>query len=240
MDYLGKLLRRSLSSRVGPVTKKSRADLTFKESFEVPSPYDVIDRNVPGIEQRLRFYEMRRLKEQLDLDKSDLDMINNENKIFEKNFKPNRRSLNGEITYRVLTYFPGLAGPSKDSSDSSVTLSIPIESLKISTDKLHKLFESLNITDKTLKYLNYTISDFPFISQNKSRALEILNEIIDLVKNGECSDFDNLSCKGSKSFKSYYNNDHKISTSSVQPFKPQLEFPIEWLPQPKTKSVEEL
>ena len=233
MSFLTKLLRRSLSSRPIGVSKKSRPDLSFKESNELPNPYDVIDRNIPGIEQRLRLYEMRRLREQIELDRSDLEIIKKENENFETNHKVNNRKFQAELSYRVLTYFPGLSCPPKDSTDSSVSISVPIEYLNLSPSQINKIFNALGISDKNLKYLNYTVSDFPFISQNKTRAVEILEEIIKLAKSDENSDaiirIKELNVKDDCiTYKSYYDNEkNEIKSLSS---KKRLEFPVEWLP----------
>lgn len=240
MSYLTKLLRRSLSSRPIGISKKSRPDLSFKESNELPNPYDVIDRNIPGIGQRLRLYEMRRLREQIELDRSDLEIIKKENENFEMNHKINDQKFQAELSYRVLAYFPGLSCPSKDSTDSSVSISVPIKYLNLSPSQINKIFNALGISDKNLKYLNYTVSDFPFISQNKTRAVEILEEIIKLAKSEEISDgirINELNCKDSNTFKSYYDHDNEQNGNNVDKSlssNKRLEFPVEWLlPKPK-------
>ena len=69
---------------------------------------------------------MRRLKEQLELDQVDLDSSRkNEQPISNAESAVRNSELDGmEVSYNVLSNFPGLNHPTESSSDSSVTFRI--------------------------------------------------------------------------------------------------------------------
>ena len=79
MRYGNGTMRRFFASLRSNSLKKSKADLNFKETNNISNPFDIIDRNIPGIEHRLRLLEMRRLKEQLKLDRPDLENLKMDN-----------------------------------------------------------------------------------------------------------------------------------------------------------------
>lgn len=214
------------SSRPASVSKGIKSEMNFKEGNAISSPYDVIDRNVPGIEKRLSLLEMRRLKEQLELDQVDLDSLKKMNSPISNAESAVRNSeLDGmEVSYNVLSNFPGLNHPTESSSDSSVTFRIPLESLSISESEKTKLMNILKI-DASSKDLEFKISNFPLVSQNKSRAIEVFNALINFVKSNNELDHGEFNVSALLSDpKSAKSEKRKPDRLKIIP-----EFPTEWL-----------
>lgn len=223
MRFCNHLLQRFFtSSRSKAVSKGAKSDLNFKEGNVLPNPYDIIDRNVPGIQKRLSLLEMRRLREQLELDQADFDSLKSLNfslSIDKRNINILNPELKGiELSYEILSNFPGLNCPSDASFDSSVTLRVPLDSLKLSEPETKKLMNFVKIAPNS-KDLEFTVSDFPLTSQNKCRAIKLFNALIGFIKNQEAPLYVN----------------EKISKSDIRKpratnhFKVVAEFPAEWL-----------
>ena len=201
MKFGSKLLQRFYaSSRSISASKGAKSELNFKENNDISNPYDILYRNVPGIGKRLSLFEMRRLKEQLELDRADLDAIKSMNHPISQSKNEDFRSdfMGIELSYTALSNFPGLNHPTASSIESSVTIRIPFESLKLCELERKKLLNFLKI-DINSEYLEFIVSDFPLVSQNKNRAVEILNAVIYFIKNKNDSDWDQLSIFNSDS-----------------------------------------
>lgn len=211
------------SSRSTAVSKGAKSELNFKEGNAIPNPYDIIDRNVPGIEKRLSLFEMRRLREQLEQDQADLSSVKLINYPLENGNGDNLKSeIDGgiELSYRILSYFPGLKSPSEASLNSSVNIRVSLEYLKLSEKETKSLFNFVKI-DSNSKDLEFTVSDFPLVSQNKCRAIELCNALINFIRNQDAPIYDldlNSDAKLGKMEK------RKSDRCKVTP-----EFPAEWL-----------
>ena len=219
------LLQRFYSSpRSATISKGLKSELTFKESNIIPNPYDIIDQNVPGIKKRLSLFEMRRLREQLELDHAELESLKLINYPLSNENGENSKSIYKgiELSYSVLTNFPGLNFPSESSLDSNVTFRIPLDYFEISELECKKISEIMKI-DSDSKIIEFKVSDFPFVSQNKSRAIEIFSALINTIKNQNDSFYNNLSILKSD-FKTENPKKRKSDHSKISP-----EFPVEWL-----------
>lgn len=221
MRHFQKFLRQfSASVRPGSSSKSLKSELNFKEANDVVNPFDVIDRNIPGIEQRLRLYEMRRLQEQLKLDQPELE---NMKRKFISNSKSNDEcAFQFETKYYIMADFPGTNCPTENSFDSSVTIVMDIKSLGLSKTKASKFIDSLNIGINDQSF-EFTVSDFPLIWQNKARAIEILKAVIDLAKNNDFNKLKNILSAVNNSTGSIKNNRGNPEARLIP------EFPQEWL-----------
>lgn len=199
--------------------KNSKPELNFKETNEIVNPYDVIDRNVSGLEHRLRLRELRRLKEQLFLDKPDLNSFKKVNSTINSN-DTTASNFNVEISYSTLSLFPGIICANELSFDPSVTICLKFESLNFSKLEIEKIKKLMNLNDEAEEF-RFTVSDFPLISQNKNRAIETLKAIINVAKNDKVSkkDINSLAHLPNAT----YNLKHKSSAQN------HLEYPAEWL-----------
>ena len=228
MKLWGRISRRPfVSSRPSYLSKSSKAELNFKENNEVNNPFDVIDRNISGIEHRLRLYELRRLKEQLFLDKSDLNYFKLVN-LPDVSHSNKSSNVNFEISYLATSLFPGVNCSTENSRDSNVTICLKFEWAELSQTEIHKIKRILNLSDHASEF-TLTISDFPFVSQNKIRAIEIVKAIVALAKNDKCSEKD----INSLLFNQTISFSNPLLKSSDQKRIP--EFPQEWLKIPKQK-----
>lgn len=221
MKFLSNILRRPFSiARSTSMLKNSKTELNFKENNDIADPYDVVDRNISGIEHRLRLYELRRLKQHILLDKSDLNSLKsinlpdeiNENESFNCNF---------ELSYSSIALFPGVNCPTESSLDASVTICLKFEYSNFSKLEIDKIKKLLNL-DKKSSELKLIISDFPLVSQNKARAIEVVEAIIGAIKNGD--DIEN------GIYDSVQIQDHVFNYKSKLPcHKQNSEFPANWL-----------
>lgn len=220
MNLWSRILRRPFAmARPKSSSKNSKAELNFKEINETADPYDVIDRNFSGIENRLRLRELRRLKDQLFLDKPDLNSFKKDNLPFGSN-DINQGSCNFELSYSTLSLFPGLNCATEFSRDPSVTICVKFESSKFSKLEIEKIKKLTNLGDEA-KECRFTISYFPLVSQNKTRAINVLKVIVDVVKNEKITekDLDSLI---------HYPNTVYNSKRTYSGGK-HLEFPADWL-----------
>lgn len=217
MKTLGRLFRQF--SSVARSLKNGKSELNFKEGNCISNPYDIIDRNLPGINKRLRLYEMRRLKEQLKLDLPELDNLKNKYHEYSKNVQ--NSGLSFEIRYSSITDFPGMNFPTESSTDSNVTISADFKSLELTKSAIDNLIKFFNM-DQNSQSLEFTVSDFPFISQNKKRAIEILQELIRLSKSNDFEGLKNIS---------FVTQNPKLIKETGKKIKSKLnlEFPNEWL-----------
>lgn len=213
------LLRPFATARPKLLSKNSKTELNFKEINETANPYDVIDRNVSGIEHRLRLRELRRLKDQLFLDKPDLNYFKKHNLPFDsKDLNP--KNYNFELSYSTLSLFPGLNCATEFSLDPSVSICVKFESSKFSALEIEKIKILMNLGDEATE-CRLTISYFPLVSQNKTRAINLIKAIVDVVKNDKISlnDLDSLF---------HYPNDVFNSKRTNSEGK-HIEFPKDWL-----------
>lgn len=222
------------SPRTNSVSKGIKSELNFKEGNTLMNPYDVVDRNIPGMEKRLSLLEMRRLKEQLELDHEELCALKviNEKNLSEKHNYQNSDDLGIEITYKILSNFPGLNCPIESSLDSSVLLSIPMNLLNISETDL-KILSNIIKYDIITKSFEISISNFPFVSQNKNRAIEIFGALLNLIKNHEDS---TLSIFSAFDFDRFSSN---LDVRKLDPPSKVPEFPIEWILNLKANKINE-
>lgn len=181
MRYFNKLFPRYFaSSRLNSTPKPSRSDLNYKEANPITSPYEVIDGNICGLEHRLSLYEMLRLKEQIKLDEFELLSIASENIPFpNQNIEKNLHYV--ELSYKILSNFPGLNCPTDSFLDSVLELRFPISNLDLSPLEVIKLLKLMNLSSND-KFIEFKVADFPFLSQNKIKALDILNALILFAK----------------------------------------------------------
>lgn len=216
-----KILQRFFASgRPNSTTKNSKVELNFKENNHTPDPYDIIDHNVPGMEQRLRLYEMLRLKEQLVLDKRELESF----KLM--NYSANREIFTGitafDLSYNVTSGFPGINCPTQSSSDSNVTIDLDFDGSKLTKDEKNKIIKLFKL-NKYANNLEFTVSEFPLVSQNKTRALSVLKSLISFVRN---QDLDPVKTNLEITDSTEAVNGTKGKSKST---KKTFEFPAEWL-----------
>lgn len=168
-------------ARPSSLPKNSKAELNFRESNETASPYDLIDRNIPGIEHRIRLYELRRLKEQHILDKHDLECLKLKNlpNIEKSAYISN---LYFELSYSSASIFPGLSSAIDASLNPCVYLRVKFDYSKLSNANIHKIKKLMNLSEGASE-CSFVISDFPLIAQNKARAIEIIKTIDDVTNN---------------------------------------------------------
>ena len=220
MNLWSRILRRPFAmARPKSSSKNFKAELNFKEINETADPYDVIDRNVSGIEHRLRLRELRRLKDQLFLDKPDLNSFKKDNLPFDSNYI-NSGNYDFELSYSTLSLFPGINCATEFSLDPSVTICVKFESSKFSKLEIKNIKKLMNLGDEA-KECRFTISDFPLVSQNKTRAIHVLKAIVDVAKNEKIveKDLDSLI---------HYQNTVYNSKRTASDDK-HLEFPEDWL-----------
>lgn len=220
MNLWSRILRRPFAmARPNLSSKNSKSELNFKETNEIVNPYDIIDRNVSGLEHRSRLRELRRLKEQLFLDTPDLNSFKKNNSSFNSNDNITSK-FNIEISYSTLSLFPGINCATELSLDPSVTICLKLESSNFSKPEIEKIEKLMNLSDEA-EECRFTVSDFPLISQNKSRAVETLKTIINVAKN------EKLSKKDINSLVQFTNTAN--SSKHKSPAKMHLEYPAEWL-----------
>ena len=218
MRYGNGTMRRFFASLRSNSLKKSKADLNFKETNNISNPFDIIDRNIPGIEHRLRLLEMRRLKEQLKLDRPDLENLKMDN--LSTASKNNNAPHHYEITYSIVSAFPGLNYSSEESFDSRVNITSGLNSFGILNTPAKRIIKLIN-SDKKSTQLEFSVSDFPLVSQNKARAIEALRTIVDLTRAGKIDKI-NDSISFNRSFNCSSKKRNK--ESELAPV-----FPAEWL-----------
>lgn len=217
------------AGRVAGANRSSRAEMTFKESNETPSPYDVLDRNIHGIEERSFLNEIRKLNEQLELDLPELRKLQTFN-IPQESDKTKARKNYAEIRYNALTSFPGVTVPSEESCDAAVHIKVDLNLLEIPSvakDKLRALFK-LSHDENSFEF---SVSDFPFISQNQKRALVLLEQLIQFSQNDSLSVSDILGDQNGNYTDAAKATRKKTSSS-------QLKFPQEWLDAAERKAQE--
>lgn len=220
MNVWSRIFRRPFAmTRPNSSSRSSKAELNFKENNEIADPYDIIDRNVSGLEHRLRLHELQRLKEQLFLDKPHLNSFKKLN--LSLNFNEiNTLKFDFELSYATLSLFPGINCATELSLDPSVTICLKFESSKFSNPVIQNVKKLMNLSEEA-KEFKFTISDFPFISQNKARAVDTLKAIIDVAKNEKVSELDLNSLVHFPD--TIYNSKHKSSAHK------HLEYPAEWI-----------
>ena len=232
-----KLLWRDLSTgrKLGAAVRSSRVEMDFKESNPISCPSEVMDHNIPGISSRLRLYELSRLQEQFQLDKPELENLGLQNKNI-LNLSKSSDAAAVEVTTHLISAFPGTATPTPGTDSSAVTVSVRLTCIGLSDSELERLRKLANVpSDETI--LSYSISAFPFQSQNRRRAAEILHGLIDACKrNVSLADF-------SEEEKVPW-HDMVVSVRNRAPIrksKRRLEFPAEWdnFQQPQNKLNEE-
>jgi hypothetical protein len=200
------------SSRLG------RAEMTFKDSSELASPYDVLDRNIHGIQKRSILNEIRKLNEQVELDLPELKKLQSLNIPQENSEKD--IIYNTEISYKAFTHFPGLLVPSEEACDPSVHVKVAIDSLGLSSLAVGKLKTFFNLPQDAETF-EFSVSDFPFISQNKKRAMAVLEQLIQFSQNDSVSIADILG--------SDYVTQDSFNVENSRKKLSNLKFPQEWL-----------
>lgn len=186
--------------------------MTFREISELPSPYDVLDRNVHGIESRAIWNEIRKFTEQIKLDLPELRKLGESNKSAVANEELNN-NFAYEIKYQTQTTFPGISTPTEESITSAVTLVAHLDRLNVNEHAKSKLRSFFGL-DSTAQTFQFTVTDFPFISQNKKRAIELLEELVRFSQNDTAHIQDILGTSALK------------GSSQVEQ---NLQFPQEWL-----------
>ncbi len=195
--------------------RSSRAEMNFKESNEPTSPYDVLDRNVHGIQERSLLNEIRKLNEQVKLDLPELQRL----PYF--NTSPDaQQKYSTEFSYKAITNFPGLTVVSEDKCDSAVHVKVSFDSLDLPVAAKEKLKTFFNLTTDAEAF-EFAVSDFPFISQNKKRAMAVLEQLLQFSQDDKLSISDILG--SDNSFEETRALKEKHSQSSKQ------KFPKEWL-----------
>lgn len=198
------------------MNRSGRAELTFRETNEAPSPYDVLDRNVHGIKERSLLNEIRKLNEQVELDLPELKKLQSLN-ISPEHEQQKDVKYSVEISYKAITNFPGLTVPSDVASDPSVHVKVSLDSLDLPVAAKEKLKTFFNLSQDA-EFFEFSVSDFPFISQNKKRAMAVVEQLIQFSKNDSVSVSDIL-------------GNEKVLSVESSPRKKQtkLKFPQEWL-----------
>lgn len=211
--YRGNYIKRTFAGRAAPSSRSSgRAEMTFREVSELPSPYDVLDRNVHGIESRAIWNEIRKVTEQIKLDLPELRKLGEVNQSA-LNSEESRNDFAYEITYQTQTTFPGISTPTEESITAAVTLTAYLDQLNVNEKAKQKLRSFFGL-DASAQTFQFTVTDFPFITQNMKRAVELLEELIRFSQNDKVHIQDILGTSTPK--------------AASQTKKP-LQFPQEWL-----------
>lgn len=216
---------RNFAGRITSTSRSNRAEMTFKDPNEIPSPYDILDRNFYAIEERSFVNEIRKLNEQVRLDLPALKNLQQLNIPIDSQEKKDNESVAAsvEIKYQAFTAFPGLKVPCEESCDPSVHIKVDFSSLNISSsakDKLRKFFSLSEDADA----FEFSVSDFPFITQNRKRALVLLERLIQFSQDESVSINDILGNLNENCDKSA--TQQKVSGTKKRS---QLKFPEEWL-----------
>lgn len=200
----------SFIKRLFSSQKSIKAELNFKEGNICPNPFDIIDKNIVGIENRLRLYELRRLKEQLDLDASELSAIRTENLAICEKYTDKR--VEYCLRSKISSEFPGTIQATDQSMNPSVTLLASPKSLNLSCKHLEKFCKIFKLQEDS--EFEITVSNFPFVSQNKKRVQELLSLAIESIDSDSSGILDE--------------SDVHLSISNSAN-KKEPEFPIHWI-----------
>lgn len=215
---------RLFSTIKSSVSRNSRSELNYKEENGISSPYDVIDRNPSGIQKRLQLLEMRRLNEQLILDSPEFEALKEQNKKSAGNSLPlSKENVAFTIEHTTFSNSPGLSHASNtSSSNSTVDLYIPPNTFNASDlDSIDQLLPF----DENYDCYKLSVSDFPFISQNRKRAIELFESLKVSVPNPETFNISKSS-----------GNEKNKTVKERREKKKSLDFPIEWLQYKKTEN----
>lgn len=229
MSAVNRLGRRFLSAaRTRAPAKGPRSDMNFKEGNDVASPYDVLDRNIPSMEHRFRLYEMRRLKEQLALDLPELEDFGAENAAEKDALVPDQHLT---FSHKIISAFPGVSSPTDVSNDSTVTLAVQIDALGLTLHERDRLVGMLNL-DRGARTFDFTVGDYPFVSQNKRRACELLQSLLELCRDNSSSTRNIPADSHATTIAFFDAQAHRRTSPPARP-----EFPAEWL-RPEQRQLE--
>lgn len=126
---------------------------------------------------------------------------------------------------RVTTYyksrFPGIERQ-YDPSQAKVKVAVSIKSLEFETHQLQRLQSLLHAGDSTVTvqkgHFSFSISDFPFQSQNRQRAMNIVQNLIVEARRPLTEQLETC-----------VSGEEKDYTRSIIKKRPKLSFPMRWL-----------
>jgi hypothetical protein len=200
--------------------RKSSAELSFKEENSVSSPFEVLDGSLSDMSFRLRLFEAFRLREQFLLDRTELQALGKDNEKFAPEGSSSVLNPPLTISQTVLAREPGVEQPTVESNNSLVEVSVNLSALNLEPSQMSKLRRLANISAET-PTLQFKVQDFPFQSQNRMRALQIVQSLL-----GACKD-------------PHVGKEESVGSDSLEPSgftrKAQrkrtagLQFPVEWL-----------